>query len=140
MRFDDRRCARIGVLEKLERDLTELIERAAFPAKRGERDALDRAVAVYLSDLERNVQGDVAPLGRLEHLADRELVGAEALATMDQRDVGSGVKQVTYNGRPVYRFLRDTRARQTNGDGVRAFGAVWYALSAAGRKLDETAR
>ena len=46
-----------------------------------------------------------------------------------------GVKQVTYNGHPLYRFINDTRARQTNGQGIVAFGGKWSALSAAGRAI-----
>jgi predicted lipoprotein with Yx(FWY)xxD motif len=45
---------------------------------------------------------------------------------------GKGVKQVTYNGHPLYLFIKDTRARQTNGQGINAFGAKWSALSASG--------
>ena len=61
-------------------------------------------------------------------------VSASKLGTTNR---GNGVKQVTYNGHPVYRFVKDTRARQTNGEGLKAFGAEWYALSAAGRKVDK---
>lgn len=50
---------------------------------------------------------------------------------------GHGVKQVTYNGHPVYRFVGDQRPRQTNGEGLKAFGAAWYALSAAGKKVED---
>ena len=46
---------------------------------------------------------------------------------------GGGVKQVTYNGHPVYRFQGDARARQTNGEGINAFGGTWHALSARGK-------
>jgi predicted lipoprotein with Yx(FWY)xxD motif len=46
-----------------------------------------------------------------------------------------GVKQVTYNGHPVYLFIKDTAARQANGQGIVAFGGKWSALSAAGRAV-----
>ena len=49
---------------------------------------------------------------------------------------GNGVLQVTYNGWPLYRFQGDTRARQTNGEGIKAFGAEWYVLSAAGNIIE----
>jgi predicted lipoprotein with Yx(FWY)xxD motif len=49
---------------------------------------------------------------------------------------GHGVKQVTYNRHPLYRFVKDTRARETNGDGVKAFGAKWNVLNASGRKVE----
>jgi predicted lipoprotein with Yx(FWY)xxD motif len=46
-----------------------------------------------------------------------------------------GKTQVTYNGHPVYLFSGDTKAGDTNGEGINAFGASWYALSSAGNKV-----
>ena len=46
---------------------------------------------------------------------------------------GKGVKQVTYNGHPLYLFVKDTGARQTNGQGINAFGGKWSALSPTGK-------
>jgi predicted lipoprotein with Yx(FWY)xxD motif len=58
---------------------------------------------------------------------------------------GSGVKasllgttkrsngmQITYNKHPLYSFVLDKKAGQTNGEGNFAFGAKWYAVSANG--------
>jgi predicted lipoprotein with Yx(FWY)xxD motif len=45
-----------------------------------------------------------------------------------------GKRQVTYNGHPLYRFVGDTKAGDTNGEGLTAFGARWFALSPAGRE------
>jgi predicted lipoprotein with Yx(FWY)xxD motif len=59
-------------------------------------------------------------------------VSASKLGTTNR---GHGVKQVTYNGHPLYGFIKDTRARQTNGEGLKAFGDEWFALSTAGRKV-----
>jgi predicted lipoprotein with Yx(FWY)xxD motif len=61
-------------------------------------------------------------------------VSASKLGTINR---GHGVKQVTYNGHPLYRFVKDTGPRQTHGEGLKAFGAEWYALSAAGKKVEE---
>ena len=61
-------------------------------------------------------------------------VSASKLGTINR---GNGVKQVTYNGHPLYRFIKDTGPRQTHGEGLKAFGAEWYALSAAGKKVEE---
>jgi len=61
-------------------------------------------------------------------------VSASKLGTIRR---GNGVLQVTYNGWPLYRFQGDTRARQTNGEGIKAFGAEWYVLSAAGNIIEE---
>ena len=44
----------------------------------------------------------------------------------------NGTLQVTYNRHPLYAYALDKRAGQTKGEGVSAFGAKWYALSARG--------
>jgi predicted lipoprotein with Yx(FWY)xxD motif len=46
-----------------------------------------------------------------------------------------GKPQVTYNGHPLYLFTGDTKAGETNGEGVNAFGASWYAVSPAGNQV-----
>jgi predicted lipoprotein with Yx(FWY)xxD motif len=61
-------------------------------------------------------------------------VSASKLGTTSR---GGGVKQVTYHGHPLYRFVKDTGPRQTKGQDVNAFGAGWYVLSAAGKKIDK---
>jgi predicted lipoprotein with Yx(FWY)xxD motif len=48
---------------------------------------------------------------------------------------GDGTTQVTYKGRPLYYFSGDTKAGDTKGQGVNAFGARWYEESAAGKRL-----
>ena len=48
-----------------------------------------------------------------------------------------GRLQVTYNHHPLYRFIKDTKKGQTNGEEVDAFGAEWYALSPAGAKVEK---
>jgi predicted lipoprotein with Yx(FWY)xxD motif len=47
-----------------------------------------------------------------------------------------GKTQVTYNGHPVYLFEQDQKAGETNGQGVSAFGAAWFALSSAGGQVN----
>ena len=47
-----------------------------------------------------------------------------------------GTRQVTYAGHPVYFFSGDTKRGQTNGEGLTDFGAGWYVLSPAGKKID----
>lgn len=39
-----------------------------------------------------------------------------------------GTRQVTYNGMPLYLYVRDTRPGETNGQGV---GGVWFVVEAA---------
>jgi len=47
----------------------------------------------------------------------------------------NGSRQVTYNKHPLYTYVLDKRAGQTKGEGISAFGARWYALSARGRAV-----
>jgi len=47
----------------------------------------------------------------------------------------NGSLQVTYNKHPLYTYAGDKQAGQTNGEGISAFGARWYALSAKGAPL-----
>jgi predicted lipoprotein with Yx(FWY)xxD motif len=42
---------------------------------------------------------------------------------------------VTYNGHPLYRFVQDKKPGDTKGQGVDAFGARWYAVTAAGKRV-----
>jgi predicted lipoprotein with Yx(FWY)xxD motif len=46
-----------------------------------------------------------------------------------------GGPQVTYNGHPVYRYIGDQKAGDTNGQGLIAFGGGWFALSSAGNQV-----
>lgn len=46
-----------------------------------------------------------------------------------------GATQLTYNGHPLYTFAQDQKAGETNGQGVSAFGASWFALNSAGNQL-----
>src|SRR5207248_6905458 len=48
-----------------------------------------------------------------------------------------GRLQVTYNHHPLYTFVKDTRKGQTNGEQLDVFGAEWYAVSAAGAKVEK---
>jgi predicted lipoprotein with Yx(FWY)xxD motif len=46
--------------------------------------------------------------------------------------------QVTYDGHPLYTYLGDTKAGQTNGEGSTAFGAAWYVMGTNGKKIDKS--
>ena len=48
----------------------------------------------------------------------------------------NGSKQVTYAGHPLYRYAEDMKRGQTRGEGSQNFGAGWYVLSPAGKKID----
>lgn len=59
-------------------------------------------------------------------------VKAKLLGTTRRAD---GRLQVTYNHHPLYSFTKDVRKGDTNGEGLDVFGAKWYALSAAGARV-----
>jgi predicted lipoprotein with Yx(FWY)xxD motif len=48
----------------------------------------------------------------------------------------NGSQQVTYAGHPLYRYVGDTRAGQTTGEGLKDFGAGWDAITPAGKKIE----
>jgi predicted lipoprotein with Yx(FWY)xxD motif len=45
---------------------------------------------------------------------------------------GDGSKQLAYAGHPLYRFIGDSKPGDVNGEGVNAFGGLWYVLSKSG--------
>ena len=47
--------------------------------------------------------------------------------------------QVTYKTHPLYFYAKDTKAGQTAGEGIAAFGARWWAVNASGNKVAKTA-
>jgi predicted lipoprotein with Yx(FWY)xxD motif len=59
---------------------------------------------------------------------------ASLLGTTTRAD---GKTEVTYHGHPLYYFAGDSTPGDTNGQGVEAFGAEWYVLSAAGDKVEK---
>ncbi len=46
-----------------------------------------------------------------------------------------GTTQVTYNGHPLYTFSGDSNPGDTSGQGVNAFGGLWYVMSPAGQQV-----
>lgn len=61
-------------------------------------------------------------------------VKASLLGTTRRAD---GRMQVTYNHHPLYTFVKDKKKGQTNGEGLSAFGAEWYAVSPAGSVVEK---
>ena len=57
---------------------------------------------------------------------------ASLVGTTERSD---GKPQVTYNGHPLYTFIKDTKAGDTNGEGLTAFGGRWFAVSPAGKQI-----
>ena len=67
---------------------------------------------------------------------DKPTVGGGAAASIVATSARSdGKPQVTYNGHPLYLFSGDQNPGDTNGEGVNAFGGLWYALSSAGNQI-----
>ena len=59
-------------------------------------------------------------------------LSAAKIGTITRSD---GRPEVTYNGHPLYLFTGDRKPGDTNGQGISAFGAKWFALSAAGNRV-----
>jgi len=57
---------------------------------------------------------------------------ASLLGTTKRSD---GSRQVTYNGHPLYRFEGDKKPGDTNGQGLNAFGALWWVVSPSGSQI-----
>ena len=57
---------------------------------------------------------------------------ASLVATTARSD---GKPQVTYNGHPLYLYQGDEKPGETDGQGLTAFGAPWWVLSAAGNQV-----
>jgi len=49
---------------------------------------------------------------------------------------GDGTTQVTYAGHPLYYYVGDGAAGDTNGQAVDAFGAEWFVLGPDGTKVE----
>jgi predicted lipoprotein with Yx(FWY)xxD motif len=60
-------------------------------------------------------------------------ISAKLLGTTRRSD---GTMEVTYAGHPLYRYSGDAKAGDTNGEGSTAFGAAWYTLDGAGKKVE----
>ena len=60
-------------------------------------------------------------------------IKASLLGTTKRKD---GKLQVTYKKHPLYLFLEDTKPAMTKGEGSKAFGAGWYALTPTGIEID----
>jgi predicted lipoprotein with Yx(FWY)xxD motif len=64
------------------------------------------------------------------------LVGSGANASLVGTTTRSdGKPQITYNGHPLYLFVKDRKPGDTNGQGLTAFGGSWYAVSPAGNQV-----
>lgn len=62
-------------------------------------------------------------------------ITAADLATTARSDHST---QVTYHGHPLYYFAEDSKAGQTKGQGVNAFGALWYVVGTNGDAITKS--
>jgi predicted lipoprotein with Yx(FWY)xxD motif len=60
---------------------------------------------------------------------------AARLGTTPRSDGGP---QITYNGHPLYTYTADQQPGQTNGQGLNAFGGLWYAVAPSGNLVTGT--
>jgi predicted lipoprotein with Yx(FWY)xxD motif len=56
-------------------------------------------------------------------------LSASKIGTTPRSD---GQPQVTYNGHPLYLYAGDSSAGDANGQGINAYGALWYVVSTSG--------
>ena len=63
-------------------------------------------------------------------------VNAALVGTIPRSD---GARQVSYNGHPLYTFVKDHKPGDVAGQGVTAFGAGWFAVSPAGNQISSQA-
>jgi len=59
---------------------------------------------------------------------------ASKLGTLKRDD---GTIQMTYAGHPLYTYENDHRPGEAKGNGLKEFGAEWYALEPSGAKAEE---
>ena len=59
-------------------------------------------------------------------------VTAAKLGTTKRAD---GTTEVTYNGHPLYLYTGDKSPGDVTGQGLNAFGALWYVVSPAGNEV-----
>ena len=72
--------------------------------------------------------------------AGKPTIGSGAKATLTSTSTrANGVRQVTYNGHPLYLFKNDSKPGDTNGEGLNAFGGSWFAVSPSGSQVSAPA-
>jgi predicted lipoprotein with Yx(FWY)xxD motif len=72
-------------------------------------------------------------------VAGKPVVGTGASAARIGSTARSdGGPQVTYNGHPLYTYTADSNPGDTNGQGLNAFGGLWFAVNPAGDQVSGT--
>jgi predicted lipoprotein with Yx(FWY)xxD motif len=102
-------------------------------------DAQGRTLYLFEADKgpTSNCDGACASVWPPLQAADKPTAGAGVdAAKLGTTKRADGTREITYNGHPLYTFEGDTAPGQTSGQALDDFGAEWYALSAAGDKVD----
>jgi predicted lipoprotein with Yx(FWY)xxD motif len=105
-----------------------------------------------------NAQGRTLYLFRADHGTTSACTGACAkawppLRASGRAKVGNGLQasavtttkrsdgnpQVSYHGHPLYTYVGDQKAGDTTGQGINAFGAGWFAVTASGAQASGSA-
>jgi predicted lipoprotein with Yx(FWY)xxD motif len=66
--------------------------------------------------------------------------GGALAAQIGSIPAGSGSRQITYDGHPLYYYVGDHSPDQDAGQGLNEFGARWYVVSTAGRAITSVRR
>ncbi|MGH3009633.1 MAG: hypothetical protein ACRDLM_09570 [Gaiellaceae bacterium] len=61
-------------------------------------------------------------------------MGAQA-SLLATKKLSDGETYPTYNGWLVYEYTGDSGPAQSNGEGIKSFGGIWYALTPAGQPV-----
>lgn len=61
--------------------------------------------------------------------------GSGATGQITSLGRSDGASQVVFNGHPLYTFQMDTAAGQTKGEGINAFGGIWYLVDPSGNPI-----
>ena len=61
--------------------------------------------------------------------------GSGTSGTISTFTRNTGAMQTVFNGHPLYYYVGDTAAGQTNGEGVNFFGGLWYVVSPSGNAV-----
>jgi predicted lipoprotein with Yx(FWY)xxD motif len=65
--------------------------------------------------------------------------GAVTMSQLGTVARSDGVKQVTYDGHPLYYFVGDTNNGSLTGQGSNDFGAKWWLVAPSGTAITKTA-
>ena len=103
-----------------------------------------RGRTLYL--FEKDKHGKSACIGKCAAFWPPLIASGKPLATAGAKTSllgttrrADGRLQVTYNHHPLYTFVKDTRKGQTSGEELDVFGGEWYAVSAAGARVEKAA-